>query len=35
METRERARRAWQPLIICDRCVREAVTPTARLVFAQ
>jgi len=23
-DTRERARRAWQPLIICDRCVREA-----------
>ena len=22
-ETRERARRAWQPLIICDRCVRD------------
>ena len=23
-ELRARARRGWQPLIICDRCVREA-----------
>jgi hypothetical protein len=23
-DTRARARRAWQPLIICDRCVRDA-----------
>ena len=23
-DTRARARRAWQPLIICDRCVRNA-----------
>jgi hypothetical protein len=25
-DTRERARRAWQPLIICERCIREADT---------
>jgi hypothetical protein len=23
-DTRDRARRAWQPLIICERCIREA-----------
>lgn len=23
-DTRERARQAWQPLIICERCVRDA-----------
>jgi hypothetical protein len=23
-ETRDRARQAWQPLIVCERCVREA-----------
>jgi hypothetical protein len=23
-DTRDRARRAWQPLIICERCIRDA-----------
>jgi len=23
-DTRNRARQAWQPLIICERCIREA-----------
>jgi hypothetical protein len=26
-ETRTRARRAWQPLIICDCCLRDAIEP--------
>ena len=28
-ETRDRARQAWQPLIICERCVREADSTTS------
>jgi len=27
-DTRERARRAWQPLIICERCILEADPPS-------
>ena len=27
-ELRARARRAWQPLIICDRCIRDAGAAT-------
>jgi hypothetical protein len=26
LETDSRARRGWQPLVVCDRCVREAQT---------
>ena len=28
-ETHARARRAWQPLIICDGCLRDASGPVA------
>ena len=30
-DTRERARHAWQPLIICERCIREAAEPIEEL----
>jgi hypothetical protein len=33
-DTRSRARRAWQPLIICVRCVLDAVEPAPRLASA-
>ena len=33
-ETRERARHAWQPLIICERCVRDAAAPGNRAALA-
>jgi hypothetical protein len=33
-DTRERARHAWQPLIICERCVRDAEAPRRQLAFA-
>jgi hypothetical protein len=35
-ELRARARRGWQPLIICDRCIRDAsgTTPSAAIVVA-
>jgi hypothetical protein len=35
-ELRARARRGWQPLIIRDRCIREAAgaTPSAAIVVA-
>jgi DNA-directed RNA polymerase subunit RPC12/RpoP len=26
LETDSRARRGWQPLVVCERCVREAQT---------
>jgi DNA-directed RNA polymerase subunit RPC12/RpoP len=26
LETDDRARRGWQPLVVCERCVREAQT---------
>lgn len=26
IETDSRARRSWQPLVVCERCVREAQT---------
>ena len=28
-DTRDRARRAWQPLIICEGCLRDADEPVA------
>jgi len=27
VELEGRARRGWQPLVVCDRCVREAQSP--------
>jgi len=33
-DTRSRARRAWQPLIICEPCVREAAGQATRLAPA-
>jgi hypothetical protein len=33
-DVENRARRGWQPLVICDRCVREAQTSARQELLA-